>query len=319
MNLESLLYFMDIASGQTFFSVAEKYNTSQSSVSKAIIRLEDELSVKLFDRSKRVVHLTHSGEIFYNGLKKLYPAYQDLLNETRALSNVVQYNCNFLSTSHMYGLDIYLESIKIHSGRQSAVLNISSDSNLNQSIIALENNDFSFLISHRYPPLNRSTLHETFLLEDPIIVVFPNDFPPFDGKTSLSFSDIYYESIMLSSSNMIKALQFLCESYDVSVPINAIFYPTSSMRMTHLLDRVAAGLGITMMFRSQAYKYNLQHFGVLPLRTDMSFPLAVYTCKKTEKNDPIIGSFLEKIKAKVREASELRGNTLELHDESNGG
>ncbi len=305
MNLESLLYFMDIASGQTFFSVAEKYNTSQSSVSKAIIRLEDELSVKLFDRSKRVVHLTHSGDIFYNGLKKLYPAYLDLLNETMALSNVIQYNCTFLSTSHMYGLDIFLEAIKIHTGKQSAVLSINSDSNLNQSIMALENNDISFLISHRYPPLDRATLHETYLLDDPIIVVFPNDFPPFDGKTSLSFSDIYYESILISASNMIKALQFLCESYEVSVPVNAIIYPTSSMRMTHLLDRVAAGLGITMMFKSQAYKYNLQHFGVLPLKTEMSFPLAVYTSKNTEKNDPIIESFLEKIKAKVKEATEL--------------
>ncbi len=309
MNLESLQYFMDIASGQTFFSVAEKYNTSQSSVSKAIIRLEDELSVKLFDRSKRVVHLTHSGEIFYNGLKKLYPAYQNLLNETMALSNTTQYNCIFLSTSHMYGLDIYLEAIKINDGKQSAVLNISSDSNLSQSIVALENNDISFLMSHRYPPLDRPTLHETFLLEDPIIVVFPDDFPPFEGKTSLSFSDIYYESIMLSSSNMIKALQFLCETYDVSVPVNAIFYPTSAMRMTHLLDRVAAGFGITLMFKSQAYKYNLQHFGVLPLKTEMSFPLAVYTSKNTEKNDPLIELFLEKIKAKAREATELRKAT----------
>lgn len=303
MNLESLMYFMDIASGQTYFSVAEKYNTSQSSVSKAIFRLEDELSVKLFDRTKRVVHLTPSGKIFYNGLKNLYPSYQKLLNDTMAVSNVTQYNCCFLSTSHLYGLDVYLEAIKIHDDKQSAVLNICSDTNINQTILGLENNDISL---HRFPPLDRPTIHETLLLDDPIIVVSPNDFPSFDGKTSLSFSDIYYESIMISASNMIKALQYLCEMYDVSIPVNAIIYSTSSMRMTHLLDRVAAGLGITMMFESQAYKYNLHHFKVLPLKTDILFPLAAYTSWETEKNDPLIGMFLEKIKAKVKEATEVR-------------
>lgn len=80
MDTTSLKYFIEIASGKTFWEVSENHNISQSSVSKAILRLEDELNVKLFSREKRTVRLTPAGNMFYGALKKMEPEFSSWLS-----------------------------------------------------------------------------------------------------------------------------------------------------------------------------------------------------------------------------------------------
>jgi len=65
MTDQQLVYFISIVEMGSFSEVALEMNISQSSISKQIMQLEDELGVKLFDRTSRKVHLTHAGEILY--------------------------------------------------------------------------------------------------------------------------------------------------------------------------------------------------------------------------------------------------------------
>ena len=45
MDIQTLIYFVDIAEQHSFSAAAESQNISQSSLSKAIMRLENELNV----------------------------------------------------------------------------------------------------------------------------------------------------------------------------------------------------------------------------------------------------------------------------------
>ena len=62
MDIQTLIYFVDIAEQHSFSAAAESQNISQSSLSKAIMRLENELNVHLFDRKKHPIELTPAGE-----------------------------------------------------------------------------------------------------------------------------------------------------------------------------------------------------------------------------------------------------------------
>ena len=62
MDIETIRLFIRIAQGNTLSSVAEDANLSQSSLSKSIIRLENELDVQLLDRTHRNVTLTPAGK-----------------------------------------------------------------------------------------------------------------------------------------------------------------------------------------------------------------------------------------------------------------
>lgn len=59
-----LQVFLAVAETSSFRQTAARVHLSQSAVSGVIVRLEDMLGVRLFDRTTRSVHLTAAGEIF---------------------------------------------------------------------------------------------------------------------------------------------------------------------------------------------------------------------------------------------------------------
>ena len=66
MELKQLEYFLAVSKAKSFTRAAEQLYISQPSVTSAIKKLEEELGLVLFDRSKRQVELTNEGEIFYS-------------------------------------------------------------------------------------------------------------------------------------------------------------------------------------------------------------------------------------------------------------
>ena len=62
MELSQLRYFKTVAEMEHFTRAAEALHISQPSLSKAIASLEAELSVTLFERNRRTVHLNENGQ-----------------------------------------------------------------------------------------------------------------------------------------------------------------------------------------------------------------------------------------------------------------
>jgi DNA-binding transcriptional LysR family regulator len=64
MELRQLEYFVAVAADLNFSRAAERIHVVQSALSASVSRLEKELGIELFDRSKRQIALTAGGEIF---------------------------------------------------------------------------------------------------------------------------------------------------------------------------------------------------------------------------------------------------------------
>ena len=79
MTFEQLQYFISIVEHDTFFDAAEDLHISQSALSKQIMRLEKELNLRLFDRSRRKASLTDPGRAFYQEAVVLYQNYKNML------------------------------------------------------------------------------------------------------------------------------------------------------------------------------------------------------------------------------------------------
>lgn len=65
MNIETLQYFLYTAKYKNITKAAKHFYTSQSTLSRNIIALENELGVRLFERSNKQIELTEAGEVFY--------------------------------------------------------------------------------------------------------------------------------------------------------------------------------------------------------------------------------------------------------------
>jgi DNA-binding transcriptional LysR family regulator len=64
VELRHLEYFVAVAAELNFSRAAERIHVVQSALSASVGRLEKELGVELFDRSKRQIALTAAGEVF---------------------------------------------------------------------------------------------------------------------------------------------------------------------------------------------------------------------------------------------------------------
>lgn len=71
MNSKQFLYAVRLAETLNFSQVAEKLNISQPALSKQILALENEMGVKLFDRSHTPMTLTPAGEHFIRQAREL--------------------------------------------------------------------------------------------------------------------------------------------------------------------------------------------------------------------------------------------------------
>ncbi|MGK7379196.1 LysR family transcriptional regulator [Planococcus sp. 1R117A] len=63
MDIRHLTYFIEVAKYKSFTEASKSLHLSQSTISKVVKDLEDELNVELIDRSTKKIDLTEAGEI----------------------------------------------------------------------------------------------------------------------------------------------------------------------------------------------------------------------------------------------------------------
>ncbi|HUU27461.1 MAG TPA: LysR family transcriptional regulator [archaeon] len=72
MHLEQLRFFQAVAEKGSFTRAAEELLLTQPAVSNQILKLEDDLGQKLFERQGKRVQLTRAGEILYAHSRKIF-------------------------------------------------------------------------------------------------------------------------------------------------------------------------------------------------------------------------------------------------------
>ncbi|EMI53994.1 LysR family transcriptional regulator [Rhodopirellula sallentina] len=81
MDMDQLAYFQCVAETKNFTHAAERLSLSQSALSRAIQRLEDEVGQPLFERKPRCVELTDAGLIFQSRAEQILLIVEDMKAE----------------------------------------------------------------------------------------------------------------------------------------------------------------------------------------------------------------------------------------------
>ncbi|MCA9263727.1 MAG: LysR family transcriptional regulator [Planctomycetales bacterium] len=83
MHIKTLKVFCDVVRLRSFSQAADEHGITQPGASQAVLHLEEDLGVKLIDRSKRPWVLTEEGDVYYQGVRKLLRQFESLEDRVR--------------------------------------------------------------------------------------------------------------------------------------------------------------------------------------------------------------------------------------------
>ncbi len=111
MTLQQIKYVIGIAETGSLNRAAEKLYVSQPSLTSTIHDLEDELGIKIFNRTGRGVTLTNDGSEFLASARQLYLNYQNLMEKYGENGNIKK---KFgVSTQHYsFAVKSFVEMVK---------------------------------------------------------------------------------------------------------------------------------------------------------------------------------------------------------------
>lgn len=138
MQIDSLKYFFEVAKLKSISKVANNSHISQPALSHQLLKIEQQLGVKLLERSNRGVELTKDGEILYKYARQILIAHKNLIEEL-SLRGDKKKDLN-IATSGVAGnfliSNITMDVVKIF---KNFNLNISNNLSLEQQVSLLNN------------------------------------------------------------------------------------------------------------------------------------------------------------------------------------
>jgi DNA-binding transcriptional LysR family regulator len=288
IELRHLKYFIAVAEELNFGRAAQKLNITQPSLSRQIQKLEQELAVKLFERLPSQIQLTQAGELFLTEAQQiLVKVKQGIQIAQRASRGEIGHLKIGFQGSAVY--DIIPNSIRVFRGSFPNVDVIVQPMITREQISAIENNqlDLGFVV----PPINHSNLIVETILEEPVIVVLPENHP-LAKETEITIADLGHEPLILASRDRDCGLfeEIFNLYYQAGLHPNVIY---AAREMQVMLGFVAAGMGISLL---PAYVQNLQRLGVVYRSLKPHAPIVKLAIAYKSNNQPTLQSFLKIVK-----------------------
>jgi DNA-binding transcriptional LysR family regulator len=252
MELRHLNYFVAVAEELHFGRAAQRLDMAQQPLSRQISRLENELGIRLFYRTKRTVRLTEVGEVFLvEARKTLSQAEQAVLLAQQAnRGEIGRLAVGFTGSALNSVLPQVIRRFKDCYPKIEIAL---EGLQTNEQVVALLSGQLH--IGFLHPPISDKTLVRETIHREQLVVMLPDTHFLAEGApNSISITDLAGEAFILFPRRVGPIL------YDqiISFCQQAGFSPNvvqEAVPQQTILGLVAAGLGISVIHAST------QHLG----------------------------------------------------------
>jgi LysR family transcriptional regulator, hydrogen peroxide-inducible genes activator len=240
MEMQQLRYVVAVARTGNFSRAAEQCHVSQPSLSQQILKLEDELGERLFDRMKRVAKLTPHGEAFLRRAMHILNEVDAAKREAAEVKNLLRgtITLGVLPTIAPYMLpQIMAEFTEKYPGVE-IVVQEDTTARLLKHTLAYEI-DFA-LVSQ---PINDERLAVRVLFADELLLALPPGHP-LTRKSNISVENLAGERLIVMKEGHCLGDQVLnfCERRDWQPQISF-----RSAQLETIQALVSAGLGLSLI------------------------------------------------------------------------
>lgn len=244
MDIIQLKYFLTVAQYHHITLAADHLYISQSSLSKHISQLEDEIGLKLFDRGKRTIRLTSAGYEFFSFAEEIIAKHNMMMVKMQQYRQIDQGCLTLGSIPIMSQYDIHraiaafakqYPDITIHTFEEKGdqVLKMLDDEQLDLAIV-------------RTATLSGNSYKVIPLADDEMVLVTHTNHPLTKVKRPLPLKEAANESFILLDSG--PGLHGLC----LSTCAKAGFVPSITYQHTRIetiIGFVAENLGVSLLMK----------------------------------------------------------------------
>lgn len=238
MEMLQLKYFKAVAQIGKISEAAESLFISAPALSVAISRLEKDLGMRLFDRTNNKITLNRQGEIFLQGVNRIFATLENTKEEmNRSLSQQTEQSLSLCMISSTQWVELVTSYSQKHPEVTLSCVDMSR-SNLELDGLPAQH-DFLLADREDVPEALADGLEQLFLMEDhPVVMV--NVRHPLAGKASVEIEELKNE-----------VLFFPMHTYPVSHYLKGMFqkagmpFPAENTLSYLTAQQMAAkGLGI---------------------------------------------------------------------------
>ncbi|MCL9805414.1 LysR substrate-binding domain-containing protein [Flavobacterium amniphilum] len=242
MTITQLQYVLAVAEYKNFTLAAEKCFVTQPTLSMQIQKVEEELDIIIFDRSKKPIQLTEVGQ-------KIVAQAKNIVNEADRIQDIVDQQKGFIGGEFRLGiiptvmptlLPMFLNNfIK----KYPKVKLIIEELNTSEIVTKLKNGHLDAAIAAT--PLEEEKIKEVVLYYEPFMVYVPQEHPKY-SKKELEVSDLNVEEILLLQDGHCfrDGILNLCKNNSVNAESKFQIESGSFETLIKLADE---GLGITLL------------------------------------------------------------------------
>lgn len=285
MELRHLHYFIAVAEELHFSRAAERLHISQPPLSQQIRALEDELGVKLFERTKRHVQLTEAGKVFLERSYLVLAQLEQAIEVTQRIGRgeVGRLAIGFVDSA-MY--TVLPEILRIFRERFPAVELRLHELTTQEQIHALHQNQIDLGVVRS--AIIEPGLSTECVLQESLVLALPQTHP-LAAQVKVSLSVLADESFILFPAKLGPVF------YEQIIQIcqQAGFRPKvvqEAVQMQTIVGLVAAGMGIAFV---PASMQNFHRSGVIyrPLQ-EQTPQSGLYLAWRQHDSSPVIRAFL---------------------------
>ncbi|MCB0456492.1 MAG: LysR family transcriptional regulator [Flavobacteriaceae bacterium] len=193
MTITQLKYVLAVAEHQNFTKAAEKTFVTQPTLSMQIQKLEEELDILIFDRSKKPIELTAVG-------KKIVNQAKNIVNESERMQDVVDQEKGFIGGDFKLGIiptvmpTLLPMFLKTFTARYPKVHLKIEELSTEEIIHKLEEGHLDAAIAAT--PLQHETIKERVLYYEPFVGYIPESHR-LSQKKQIETSDLDIDDILL--------------------------------------------------------------------------------------------------------------------------
>lgn len=279
MEIESLKCFVVLSDKKKFTEAAFECNMSQSTLSKKIMRMENELGVQLFNRTMHETTLTFEGKKFYKYAKSMLKMYDRALTELQP--NTIRLGC--MSVLSPYHIPKMLRDFSL--SHQHLEFHI-KESSARYAIDHID--DFDFILI-RTDLLDKPSDYVICPLIDDELCVVVSTLNPLSKQSEIYLSDIKDEAFIFpeKGSGGYEIFYDACKQ--------AGFEPNIAVEMPHtstMFSFVEENVGISLSFKKVYQEFENPKLKMISLKDDLHYPIAL-VYKKGKILHPIKKDFIK--------------------------